>query len=189
MTLDDPKQIPQEAEKRMKKSLEALHREFASVRTGRASVTLVEHLTVEYYGSKMLLNQLANIAAPDARTLEIKPWDAQALSEIERAINQSGLGLTPNNDGKLIRLHVPPLTQERRQELVKVIRKQAEEGKIAVRAIRQESNKELERLKKEKKISEDEHRRLQETVQKLTDRYIREIDQSLERKEKEIMEV
>lgn len=186
---DDPHSILSAAESRMKKAVEAVHREFAAVRTGRASAALVEGLTVEYYGSAMPLNQLANISASDARTLEIKPWDANALAEIEKAVRKSDLGLTPNNDGKVIRISIPPLTEERRRDLVKVVRKQSEEGRVAVRAIRQDANKELERLKREKKISEDDVKKAQDRVQKITDRYVEEINQAVERKEKEILEV
>jgi ribosome recycling factor len=170
----------------MKKAIEATKRDFASVRTGRASASLVEHIKVEYYGSLLPINQVANISMPDARTLEMKPWDPQALVEIEKALQKSDLGISPNNDGKVIRLSMPPLTEERRKEFVKLVHKHSEEGRIAVRSIRQDANKSLDHLKKD--IAEDEFKKFHERIQKMTDLYTQEIGKLSEHKEKEIME-
>jgi ribosome recycling factor len=184
----DANQIIQEADSKMKKAIEATKRDFASVRTGRASGALVEHVKVEYYGSLVPLNQVANISVPDARTIEIKPWDAQVLSEIEKAIQKSDLGIPPNNDGKMIRLGIPPLTEERRKDFVKMVHKHAEDGRVAVRGIRQEANKGLDSLKKDKAISEDDFKKFHDRIQKITDQYTLEINHLAEHKEKEILE-
>ena len=184
----DANQILQETEAKMKKAIEATKRDFAGVRTGRASSALVEHVKVEYYGTLVPLNQVANISVPDARTIEIKPWDAQVLSEIEKALQKSDLGISPNNDGKVIRLGIPPLTEERRKEFVKMAHKHAEDGRVAVRGIRHEANKGLEVLKKDKALSEDEYKKFHDRVQKATDQYTQEINQLAAHKEKEILE-
>ncbi len=177
------------AKERMEKALKALENEFKKVRSGRASPAILEGIKVEYYGTQTPLNQLATITVPEARTIVIQPWDQSIIGEIEKAILKSDLGLNPTNDGKIIRVHVPPLTEERRQELVKHIKKMAEEAKIALRNIRRDANEMLKDLKKEKKISEDDQFRGQEQIQKLTDDYVKKVDMLFEKKEKEIMEV
>jgi ribosome recycling factor len=182
----DANAILNETEAKMKKTLESTKRDFSSVRTGRASSALVENVKVEYYGSLVPLNQVANISVPDSRTLELKPWDPQALQEIEKALQKSDLGITPNNDGKVVRLSMPPLTEERRKEFVKLVHKHAETGRVAVRGIRQEANKSLDHLKKE--IAEDDFKKFHDRIQKMTDQYIQEIGKLSEHKEKEIME-
>jgi len=185
--LDDANSILNETESKMKKAIEATKRDFASVRTGRANAALVEHVKVEYYGSLVPINQVANISVPDSRTLEMKPWDPQALGEIEKALFKSDLGITPTNDGKVIRLSMPPLTEERRKEFVKLIHKYAEGGRVAIRSIRQDSNKSLDHLKKD--IAEDEFKKHHDRIQKMTDLYTQEIGKLTEHKEKEIMEI
>ncbi len=184
----DANQILNDTDSKMKKAIEATKREFSSVRTGRASTSLVENIKVEYYGSYVPLNQVAGISIPDARTIEMKPWDAQALSEIEKAILKSDLGLNPNNDGKVIRINIPPLTEERRKEFVKMVHKHAEDGRVALRSIRQEANKHLDLVKKEKTHPEDEIKKFQDRVQKMTDAHTQEINTLREHKEKEILE-
>lgn len=173
----------------MKAAVAAAKRDFGAIRTGRASTSLLDRITVDYYGVATPLNQLAAISAPEPRLLAIQPWDKTQIKAIEKAILESDLGLTPTSDGSIIRIVIPQLTEERRRELVRVVRKEAEEKRVVVRNTRREANDELKKLEKEKQISEDESRRAQEKVQELTDRYIREIDQLLEAKEKEIMEV
>ncbi|MCL6574731.1 MULTISPECIES: ribosome recycling factor [Kyrpidia] len=173
----------------MNKSLQALKKEFASVRAGRATPGLLDKVTVEYYGTSMPIHQLASITAPEPRLLVIQPWDKGALAEIEKAILKSDLGLTPTNDGQVIRLAIPQLTQERRQELARMVRKLAEESRVAIRNIRREANDEIKKSEKDGSVSEDEGRRLQERIQGLTDRFIEEIDRLLAAKEKEITEV
>nr|MBO2483518.1 ribosome recycling factor [Bacillota bacterium] len=182
-------EVLKNAEERMKGAVAAARRDFAAIRTGRASAALLDRIVVDYYGTPTPLNQLATISAPEPRLLTVQPWDRSQIPAIEKAILQSDLGLTPNTDGAIIRIVVPQLTEERRKELVKIVRKEAEEKRVAVRNARRDANEEIKRLEKEKQISEDESRRAQEKVQELTDRYIREIDQLLEAKEKEIMEV
>jgi ribosome recycling factor len=177
------------AETRMQKAVEVFKRDLAGIRTGRASPALVERLMVEYYGTPTPLSQLAAITVPEARLLVIQPWDPAALAAIEKAILKSDLNLTPTTDGRVIRLVLPPLTEERRKDLVRLVRKKAEEGRIAVRNIRRDALEDLKRLEKEKQISEDEFRRLQDRLQKLTDRYIEEVDKAATRKEEEILEV
>ncbi|HEY8370480.1 MAG TPA: ribosome recycling factor [Thermodesulfobacteriota bacterium] len=175
--------------KSCEKALEALRKEFATVRTGRASLSLLDHVRVDYYGSQMPINQVATMRVADARLIVIEPWDQKALPEIEKAIQKSGLGLTPANDGKLIRLPVPPLTEERRRELVKVLHRMAETGRVAIRNARHEALDMLKDLEKEKAISEDEHRRGRDEVQKVVDLYTSRIAETLAAKEKELMEV
>lgn len=181
-------QVLNDADSRMKRAIEATKRDFGTVRTGRASTSLVESVKVEYYGSLMPLNQVASITVPDNRTLEIKPWDASVLGEIERALLKSDIGIHPNNDGKIIRLSMPPLTEERRKEMVKIVKRFAEEGRVAVRAIRQDANKALDVLKKEKDVSEDEAQDAAERIQKMTDTHSLEVNHLAEHKEKEILE-
>jgi ribosome recycling factor len=170
----------------MKKAIEATKHDFSLVRTGRASTGLVEHVKVEYYGTLTPLNQVANVSVPDARTIEIKPWDHAILQEIEKALFKSDIGITPNNDGKVIRLNMPPLTEERRKEFVKLVKKYAEDGRVAIRNIRQDANKSLDQLKKE--ISEDEFKKFHERIQKITDANVQEVVKLSEHKEKEILE-
>lgn len=177
------------AEERMKKAGEALQKELAAIRTGRAQPSLVDHIRVDYYDSVMPLNQLATVAAPEARLLTIQPWDRQALNAIEKAIQKSDLGLTPSNDGHIIRLAIPPLTEERRKELVRVVHKKVEEGRVAVRNVRRDCLEHLRRLQKDEHVSEDEERRAQERLQKLTDHFIVEIDKQGQGKEAELLEV
>lgn len=178
-----------EAEENMKKSLEVIKKEFSSLRAGRATPALLDKVVVSYYGALTPISQLANISTPEARLLIIQPWDKSVLPEIEKAILKSDLGITPSGDGTLIRLAIPQLTQQRRQELVKVVRKKAEEGRVAVRNIRRETNDSLKSLQKKGELSEDEFHRLQDEVQKLTDKYIKEIDNLVSNKEQEIMQV
>ncbi len=174
---------------KMSKSVEVLQDDLMSIRTGRASPALVEKLPVEYYGTMTPLNQMAGIAAPEPRLLVIRPWDPAALDDIERAILKSDLGLTPMNDGKLIRLNIPRLTEERRRELVKVVSRRVEEGRIAVRNLRRSGLKDLEDFEKEKLFSEDEFFRGKDQVQELTDEFIQKIDEIGQRKEEELMEI
>ncbi len=176
------------AEEKMKKSFESVTREFAEIRTGRASPTLVEGMHVDYYGTPTLLKQLASISAPDAHLLVIQPWDVSAIPEIEKTIMKSNLGITPSNDGKVIRLSVPQLSKERRQELAKVVHKMSEEGRISLRTIRRDAKEHLEKLEKDKVISEDDKFRGVEDLQKHVDKYIAKVDELLKNKEKEILE-
>jgi ribosome recycling factor len=178
-----------EAEARMKGAIQALEEDLAGIRTGRASPALIERMQVEYYGSPTPLIQLATISVPEPRTLMIRPFDASSLKAIERAILASDLGLTPNNDGKAIRLNLPPLTEERRRELVKVVHNRVEEARVAVRNVRRDSIRDLREFMQEKLISEDDLKRGEEELQKITDQYIEEINSVGERKEKEILEV
>ncbi|MDK2922412.1 MAG: ribosome recycling factor [Desulfonauticus sp.] len=174
---------------KMQKAIKALEQELAKLRTGRASTGLVEDLKVDYYGTPTPLNQLASISIPDSRTIAIQPWDRSAFSEIEKAILKSDLGLTPVNDGKIIRINLPPLTEERRKDLVKLAKKYGEESKIAIRNIRRELNETLKKMKNNKEITEDDLHKGQEEVQKLTDQYIEKIDKIVSAKETEIMEI
>ncbi len=174
---------------KMNGSLEFLKKEFGSIRTGRASLSLLDQVKVNYYGTLTPLNQVATLAVPESRLITIQPWESNLISEIEKAILSSGLGLNPTNDGKIIRLPIPPLTEERRKELVKLAKKMAEETKVTIRNIRREGNEELKRLEGDKKISEDEHRKAQDEIQKLTDQFISKVDEILKKKEAEILEV
>lgn len=178
-----------EAESNMKKTVELVKKEFASLRAGRATPALLDKIMVSYYGTPTPINQLATISVPEPRLLVIQPWDKSVLPEIERAILKSDLGITPASDGTVIRLAIPQLTQERRAELVKVVKKKAEEGRVAIRNIRREINDKVKQLQKNGEISEDELRRAQDEIQKLTDKYIKEIDQLLNSKEQEIMQI
>lgn len=180
--------IKKNAEERMEKAIAALKRELASIRAGRASASLLDRVQVEYYGAVTPLNQLAGITTPDARTIQVQPWDQSALADIEKAILKSDLGLTPTNDGSVIRIAVPMLTEERRAELVKLVKKSGEEAKVAIRNVRRDANDECKKLEKTE-ISEDESRRMQDDIQKLTDRFIAEVDKLVAAKEKDIMEV
>jgi ribosome recycling factor len=174
---------------RMQTSIEALKKKFGSVRTGRASLSLLDGLTVDYYGTPTPLQQVASLSLPDSRQILIQPWEQKIIPEIEKAIMKSDLGLTPMNDGKLIRINIPALTEERRKQLVKVVRKEAEDAKVAVRNIRRDVNEELKKLEKEKHVSEDEIKKEHDEVQKITDSFVKKVDELLDHKEKEIMEV
>ena len=178
-----------EAKDRMTKAVEALRRELATIRTGRAHPGLVEHLRVDYYGVPTPLNQLATISVPDPRLLTIQPWDRQAMGAIEKAILKSDLSLTPSNDGVIIRLSIPQLTEERRRELAKVVHKKVEEGRVEVRNIRRDGHEELRRLQREKLISEDDQFRGQEKLQKLTDEFVQQVERVGEEKEAELLAV
>jgi ribosome recycling factor len=181
-------EILSECRQKMAKSIDALRREFTRIRTGRASTALLDGIKVDCYETQMPLEQMASLSVPESRLITIKPWDQSIIGEIEKAILKSELGLTPMNDGKMIRIPIPPLTEERRRELVKVAKKMAEEGKISIRNHRRDSNELLKELKNEKEISEDDFFRSQEEVQKVTDEYIKKIDEITAEKEKEIME-
>lgn len=183
-----PQSIKKNAEERMEKAIGALKRDLSTLRAGKASPALLDRVQVEYYGAITPLNQLANINTPDSRTLMIQPWDKSSVAAIEKAILKSDLGLTPSNDGSAIRISVPPLTEERRAELVKQSKKFGEEAKVAIRNIRRDANDDVKKLEKTD-ISEDESRRHQEDIQKTTDKFIAEVDKVLGAKEKEIMEV
>lgn len=177
------------AESNMQKTVEIVKREFASLRAGRATPALLDKILVNYYGTPTPVNQLASISVPEPRLLVVQPWDKSVTGEIEKAILKSDLGITPSSDGNVIRLTIPQLTEERRQELVKVIKKKAEEGRVAIRNVRRDANDQLKAKQKKGEITEDELRRGQDEVQKLTDKYIKEIDRLLQAKEKEIMEI
>lgn len=179
----------QDTEHKMERSLAALRKDLSRIRTGRASLALLEGITVDYYGTPTPLSQMTTLAVPESRLITIQPWDRSQMGLIEKAIQRSDLGLTPANDGKIIRLSIPPLTAERRKELVKQVKKIGEEAKIALRNVRREGNDALKEREKAKQISEDDWRRSQEQMQKLTDRYITQVDDILTAKEHEILEV
>ena len=179
-------QLAKDAEDKMKKTSAAVTRQFSEIRGGRANPSMLEHLTVAYYGTPTPLKQLAAITAPEPRLLMVQPWDGGLVQEIEKAVLASGLGITPQVDGKLLRLPVPPLTVERRAELTKLLHKMAEEGRVAVRTIRRDANEAVKKLKADKKISEDDSFKAQENIQKLTDKHIAEIDALLKNKEHEL---
>lgn len=174
---------------RMEGAVEALKKEFGSIRTGRASLALLDGIMVDYYGTMTPLQQLASLSVPESRQIAIQPWEQRIIQEIEKAIMKSDLGLTPSNDGKIIRIIIPALTEERRKQLVKVVRKRAEEAKVAIRNIRRDSNEELKKIEKEKHLSEDEAKKSHDEIQRLTDAYILKVDDVLKHKENEIMEV
>ena len=180
--------IYQETKESMGKTVEALKRELQRIRTGRASLSILDGIRVDYYGTPTPLNQMATLAVPESRQITIQPWDASVIKDIEKAILKSDLGLTPSNDGKILRISIPPLTEERRKELVKVIHKMCEDYKVTVRNIRRDSNDLLKSLKKDGDISEDEAFRSQDEVQKITDKHIKLIDECYSKKEKEILE-
>ncbi|MBK9928173.1 MAG: ribosome recycling factor [Anaerolineales bacterium] len=183
------KDLLNDAESRMKGALSALNNDLAAIRTGRASPTLVERLMVEYYGTPTALQQLASISVPEPRSLMIKPFDASTIKTIEKAIQSSDLGLNPNNDGKVIHLNLPPLTEERRRDLVKQMHHRLEEARIAVRNIRRDVHNDMREFEKEKLVSEDDLERGEEALQKLTDKYVEEVAEHGKKKEAEIMEV
>lgn len=178
--------VVKEIEDKMKKSLEVVSQNFAQVRTGRANTGMVEHLRVDYYGAQTALKQMANITIPEPRMIVIQPWDAGAIKMIEKAILDSDLGIAPVVDGKMIRLPVPALSRERREELAKIVKKQAEDGHVVLRSLRREANEKIKALEKDKKINEDDSFKSQAEIQKLTDRYIALIDQSQASKEKDL---
>lgn len=180
--------IEKDTRERMAKSVEALKHEMAKVRTGRAHTSLLDHITVGYYGSEVPINQVAKVSVEDARTLTVTPWEKDMISKVEKAIMNSDLGLNPATAGTVIRVPMPPLTEQRRKELVKVVRHEAENGRVAVRNIRRDANHHLKDLLKEKEVSQDEEHRAQDRVQKLTDEFVGKIDALLEEKEKELME-
>ncbi|MBM4136220.1 MAG: ribosome recycling factor [Nitrospira sp.] len=182
-------ELKRKTTERMNGALEALKKELASIRTGRASLALLDGISVNYYGVLTPLQQLTSLSIPESRQIAIQPWEQKIIPDIEKAIMKSDLGLTPVNDGKLIRLHIPPLTEERRKQLTKIVKKKAEETKIAIRNIRRDVNEEIKKLEKEEHLSEDDVKRSQDEIQKLTDSQIARVDEILAHKEKEIMEV
>jgi ribosome recycling factor len=183
------KDLYRDMEKKMEKSLDSLGRELSSIRTGRASLAILDSITVEYYDSQTPLNQVATLSVPESRLIVIQPWDPSVIKEIEKAILRSDLGLTPSNDGKVIRIPIPTLTEERRIQLVKVVKRNGEDCKVAIRNIRRDIISEAKEFEKEKVISEDDLRRAQDEIQKITDRLIEKVDDAVQKKEKEILEV
>ncbi len=182
-------ELRKKSHERMQTAIDALKKKFGAVRTGRASLSLLDGLAVDYYGTITPIQQVASLSIPDSRQILIQPWEQKIIPEIEKAIMKSDLGLTPMNDGKVIRINIPALTEERRKQLVKVVKKEAEDAKVAVRNIRREINEELKKLEKEEHISEDQIKKEHDEVQKITDSFIKKIEELLEHKEKEIMEV
>mgnify|MGYP006300742289 CR=1 FL=1 len=183
------KSVLNDGKKRMEGAVANLEKEFGKLRTGRASTGLVEGLHVDYYGTPTPLNQLASISVPDSRTITIQPWDKGAFGDVEKAIQKSDLGLNPVNDGKIIRISIPPLTEERRKELVKVAKKYTEDAKVAIRNVRRDLNDQLKKMEKDKDIAEDEMHRGMDEVQKLTDDFVKQSDDAFEAKEKEVLEI
>ncbi|MBE7030915.1 MAG: ribosome recycling factor [Ruminococcaceae bacterium] len=176
-------------ETKMKKSVSVMEADLAAVRAGRANPAILDKVTVEYYGVPSPLTQIASVSVPDARTIMIQPWDASILGEVEKAILKSDIGITPNNDGKALRLNFPPLTEERRKELVKQVQKRAEDGKVAIRSIRRDALEFFKAQKKNSEITEDDLKVIEKDVQDLTDRYVKEVEAVASKKEKEILEV
>ncbi|MBN1869537.1 MAG: ribosome recycling factor [Candidatus Omnitrophica bacterium] len=183
------KEFLKETEGKMKKSVESARREFNEVRTGRAHPGLIEGMHVDYYGTMTPFKQLASISTPDPRTVMIQPWDPSIIQGIEKVIFSSNLGVTPSNDGKVIRLSIPPLSEERRHELTKVVKEMAEKSRISLRTVRRDANEKLKKMQNEKTISEDDYFKIHDDVQKLTDKYIKEIDDLLDQKNKSLTEV
>ncbi|SFI18911.1 ribosome recycling factor [Nitrosomonas sp. Nm34] len=181
--------VKKSAEQKMQKTLETLKNDFSKVRSGRPHTGLLDHVMVDYYGTPTPINQVANISLPDARTIGVVPWDKKMLNAIEKAIRESELGVNPMTVGEMVRVPMPPLTEERRRELTKIVKNEAEAARVAMRNIRRDANAHMKELLKEKQISEDDDRRGQEEIQKLTDRYIAEVDKSLQAKEAELMAV
>ncbi|HEY9151027.1 MAG: ribosome recycling factor [Gammaproteobacteria bacterium] len=181
--------IKKDAKERMAKSVEAARHELSKIRTGRAHASLLDHITVDYYGSPVPIGQVANVSAEDARTLAITPWEKSMVQVIEKAIMTSDLGLNPNTAGTVIRVPLPALTEDRRKDLIRVVRQEMEGARVAIRNIRRDANGDLKDLLKEKEISEDEEHRAQEAIQKLTDQYVAEVDKLLETKEAELLEI
>jgi len=183
------KELEKKATDKMEKAIDALKKDYASMRTGRASLALLDAIVIDYYGTATPLNQVAALSVPDPRTITIQPWEQKIIGDIEKAIMKSDLGLNPTNDGKVIRVNIPALTEERRKQLVKVAKKRAEDAKVSVRGIRREINEELKKLEKEKHLSEDLVKKSLDEIQKLTDIYVKKVDEVLSHKENEIMEV
>jgi len=181
--------LKKDAETRMAKSIESLRHELSKLRTGRAHTSLLDHITVEYYGSDVPLSQVANISVADARTLGVSPWEKQMVPVIEKAILNSDMGLNPVTTGELIRVPLPPLTEERRKDMTKIVRQEGEGAKVAIRNIRRDVLGDIKQLQKEKEITEDDERRAQDEIQKITDKYVAEVDKLLEAKEKDLMEI
>ncbi len=186
---DTPEAVKRETEDGMTRALEALQRHFARVRTGRASLNLLDWIRVEYYGTPTPLNQVASLSIPEPRLIAVQPWDKTLIPAIEKAILQSELDLNPTNDGNVVRIPIPKLTEERRKELVKVVKGMAEDGRVAVRNARRDGNSQLDRLLKDKVISEDDLRRWKDEIQKLTDAFVARVDEACKKKEAEILEV
>ncbi len=182
-------EIQQDAETRMGKSIESLRTELSKLRTGRAHPSILDHVTVEYYGSEVPISQVANIAVEDARTLTVAPWEKPMVQVVEKAIMTSNLGLNPSSAGTVIRVPMPPLTEERRRDMIKLVRAEGEGAKVAIRNIRRDANSDFKSLLKEKEITEDEERGAVDGIQKLTDKYVAEVDKLLEAKEKDLMEI
>lgn len=183
------KELERQVRERMNKAVEATQRELSSIRMGKATPSLLEGVRVECYDSTMPLSQVANVSAPEARLLVVQPWDKTIMADIVKAIQKSNLGLNPQSDNNVIRIPIPPLTEERRREIVKLIKKLAEEGRVAIRNIRRDANEELKRKEKQGEIGEDDSRKGQEEIQKITDEYIEKIEELIRSKEKEVMEV
>lgn len=181
--------IKKDASTRMGKSIEALKNEFSKIRTGRAHVSLLDHVKVDYYGNEVPINQAATVSVSDARTLAVQPWEKDLVPVIEKAIMNSDLGLNPSTSGNIIRVPLPMLTEERRKEMIRVVRHEAEGGRVAVRNIRRDANNDIKELLKEKEITEDDAHRGEDEIQKITDKYVAEIEQLLEAKEKDLMEI
>jgi len=181
-------EIYEDTRESMGKSIDSLKNEYKKVRTGRASVSLLDGIRVDYYGTQTPLNQMATLSVPESRLITIQPWDVSVIKDIEKAMMKSDLGLTPSNDGKIVRIAIPPLTEERRKELVKVVHKMAEDHKIGVRNIRRDANEMIKSLKKDGEIAEDQSYKAQDQIQKITDEYIKRVDECAKEKEKEILE-
>jgi ribosome recycling factor len=182
-------ELRKKTNERMLRTIDALRKEYSSIRTGRASLALLDGIAVNYYNTPTPLQQLASLSIPESRQIAIQPWDQKVISEIEKSILKSDLGLTPMNDGKMIRINIPPLTEERRKQLVKMVRRKAEDAKVGIRNIRRDSNDELKKLEKDQHLGEDDAKKLQDEIQKITDSFIAKTDEVLAAKEKEIMEV
>lgn len=181
--------LKKNTESRMSKTIDSLTESLQSIRAGRANTSLLDRIYVDYYGQQSPLNQVASLSAPEARLLAIQPWDATLIPEIEKAIQKSDLGITPSNDGKIIRLVIPQLTEERRKDLTKLVRKYAEEAKVSIRNIRRDAMEDIKKAEKAKEISEDDRKTYEEDIQKLTDKYIKDVDGVAADKEKELMEI
>lgn len=183
------KEITEDAEKRMKKSIESLKGELTKLRTGRAHTSLLDHVMVSYYGNDTPLSQVASVTVSDPRTLSVKPWEKSMIGAVEKAIMQSNLGLNPASQGEVIRVPLPPLTEERRKDMIKIVRQEGENAKVAIRNIRRDANGDFKSLNKEKDITDDELKQAEDGVQKITDKYVTEVDEILAVKEKDLMEV
>ncbi len=181
--------VKRRANAKMEAAMEHLRKELSSIRTGRASLSILEGIKVDYYGTQMPLQQVATLAVPESRLITIQPWESKIIGEIEKAILSSEIGVTPTNDGKLIRLSIPPLTEERRKDLVKAVKKLGEDARISIRNLRRDANEELKRLHKEAALTDDQLRKTQEEVQKVTDQYIKRIDEVIAKKEEDILAV